>query len=447
MPKTLVNCPNCKRPIQADLRQLFDAGEDAGAKQILLSGAFNIVQCPLCGFHGNLATPIVYHDPQKELLLTFVPPEIGLPQNEQERAIGSLINQVMNKLPQEKRKAYLLQPQAALTMQGLVERILEADGITREMLQAQQQRMSLIQRLANAATDVRAEIIKQEESRFDAELFGLLDRLIETSSLSGDQESEQRLKDLHTYLLEATPFGRQLAAQIQEVQAAIESLKEAGKELTREKLLDLVIKAPNDTRLRALVSLARPGMDYVFFQMLTERIDRARAEGRTRLAQLRESLLNMTSEIDRTVEARLKLARELLNKILESDNIGEATLKNISTIDEFFLQELTRSLEEEKKQGNLEKASKLQQVVEAIQQASSATQALAFIEALLETPDDAERQKLLLENKDLITPEFLNTLSSLVYQVQSNNDVQMSEKFKSLHRQVLRFSMEKNLKA
>ena len=163
MPRTRINCPNCRQPIVADVQQLFDIGEDPSAKAKLLSGAVNFVQCPNCGYQGSLATPIVYHDPQKELLLTFVPPELGLPRDEQERLLGQLINQSVNRLKPEQRKAYLLQPQAHLTMQGLIERILEADGITREMLQSQQQKLAFLQRLLTASdTDVQGEIIRAE---------------------------------------------------------------------------------------------------------------------------------------------------------------------------------------------------------------------------------------------------------------------------------------------
>ena len=96
MPQTTVNCPNCRQLISADVRQLFDVGTDPSAKQQVLTGTLNLVNCPHCGYQGNLATPIVYHDPEKELLLTYFPPELGLPVNEQERIIGPLINQVMN---------------------------------------------------------------------------------------------------------------------------------------------------------------------------------------------------------------------------------------------------------------------------------------------------------------------------------------------------------------
>ena len=127
-------CPNCKSPLSLRVEQLLDAERDPGSKARLLSGALNHVRCPVCSWEGQLATPLVYHDPARELLLTYVPVEINMPKADQERLIGQLINQAIDQLPAERRKGYLLQPQAVLTMQGLVERILQADGITREQL-------------------------------------------------------------------------------------------------------------------------------------------------------------------------------------------------------------------------------------------------------------------------------------------------------------------------
>jgi hypothetical protein len=255
------------------------------------------------------------------------------------------------------------------------------------------------------------------------------------------------LTELQKYLLSETTFGKELSSQLQEIEAAVQSLRDAGKELTREKLLDLVIKAPNDIRLEALVSLARPGMDYVFFQQLSEKIDRARTDGRTRLVELREKLLQMIDAIDERVAVQVKQARELLSTILGSEKLEEAVMQNLPAIDEFFLQELNRSLEQANKDGDQDKLVKLQQISKAISQASQASQAIQFIEALLKAQDETSRKKLLEENKEQITPEFLNTLSNIVYQVQSGEDLELSAQFKELHRQVLHFSMEKNLNA
>src|SRR4030066_978607 len=122
MPKTRINCPNSRQPIIADIEQLFDVGQDPTAKQKFLAGMFNVAQCQSCGYQGLLATPIVYHDPAKELLLTYFPAELNLPVNEQEKMIGPLITQVTNGLPQEKRKAYLFRPQTMLTLQSMIEK-------------------------------------------------------------------------------------------------------------------------------------------------------------------------------------------------------------------------------------------------------------------------------------------------------------------------------------
>jgi len=299
----------------------------------------------------------------------------------------------------------------------------------------------------NVSNDVRFEILNQEKSLVDADLFTLLDRLHDSLEMGGDSEGEQKLADLQKYLMENSDFGQELSNQMKEVEEAVNSLREAGKELTREKLLDLVIKAPNDMRLRALVSLVRPGMDYVFFQMLSERIDRARGEGRARLVELREVLLTLTNEIDQKVEERLREARELIIKLLESDNISESTLKQLQYIDEFFLQELNRSLEEAQKHGLSGKQEKLNQILQTIQQASSASQAMAFIEALLDASDEKARLELLEKNKEIITPDFISALSNIFYQVQSSNNNELAERFSIVHRQVVRYSMEMNLKS
>ena len=119
MVKTSASCPKCHQPVILELQRLFDLNTDPEAKQKLLSGMANRVACPHCGYNGPLPTPIVYHDPENELLLTFFPPEAGVPVNQQEMTIGPLIKKVVDDLPPQKRKAYIFQPQTMLTQQRL----------------------------------------------------------------------------------------------------------------------------------------------------------------------------------------------------------------------------------------------------------------------------------------------------------------------------------------
>ncbi|MEW5868660.1 MAG: CpXC domain-containing protein [Chloroflexota bacterium] len=447
MPKTSVSCPNCRQPVPAEIDQLFDTNQDPSAKQRFLSGAFNVIQCPVCGYQGALATPLIYHDADKELLLTFVPPELNLPRQEQERMIGGLINQVISKLPQEKRKGYLFNPSTALTLQGMVERVLEAEGITREMIQAQQQRVNLVRRLMSASgEDVQDEIIQQEEALIDAEFFSLLGRFIESAMAGGDKEAAQQLAALQNSLLQKTEYGRQMQEQAGEIQAAVDELRALGNNMTREKLLELVENAPNDTRLSVMVSLVRPAMDYAFFQLLSDRIERARGDGRERLVELRTKLLEMTQEIDKQMQARQQQAQKLVEAILQSGNIGEAVYQNLQSIDDFFVQEVQQMLEAARKQGDLERSAKLNQIVEMLQQLSAPPE-LELIEEFLAVEEEDARLAFLKAHAEQITPEFIELLGNIASQAQSGDDPDLAEHAKVANRQALRFAMSKNLQA
>ncbi len=446
MPKTRINCPNCRQPIMADIDQLFDVSQDPAAKQKILSGGFNIANCPHCGFKGMVATPLVYHDSDKELLLTYFPPELALPVNEQERIIGPMITRVTNNLPQEKRKAYLFRPQAMLTMQTMVERILAADGITKEMIQAQQERMNLLQRLLNASDEVISESAAKEDRLFDNDFFNLLNRLIEASAANVDQESARRLSELQKKLLSQTTFGKQIQEQSKDVEAAIQALQSAGKNLTREKLLEMVIKTPNETQLSVLASLGRPGMDYEFFKLLSDRIDRARADGRERLIKLRDQLLEMTQAVDKQMEERLLQARKNINAIVKSTDIKETMSANFGLVDEFFVQVFNEEMEAARKAGDLEKIGKLKQVEEVVDKASAPPPEVTLIQELLEAASaDQELQKKLDEHKKEITPEFMDILSNLLVRSESGEDAELKTRLNKVFSAAIRVTMSENL--
>jgi len=161
-----------------------------------------------------------------------------------------------------------------LTRQRMVERILEEDGITHEMLEAQQKRMNFLQRLASVSPESRLEVIKQDEDLVDEELLLILQRLIQSAAAAGEEQSATALAGLQQQILENTAYGKEVLSQVQEQQSAFQALEEASKSgLTREKLLDLIVDAADsEIRLVTLVSMARGGMDYGFFQALSDRI-------------------------------------------------------------------------------------------------------------------------------------------------------------------------------
>lgn len=447
---THINCPNCRQMIAAEIEQIFDVRIDPTSKQRLISGQANIANCPHCGFHGNLSTPLLYHDPEIELLLTYMPPELNLPKDEQEKAIGKLLNEVLNSLPQEERKGYLLNPQQTFTLQGMVERVLQEDGVTKEMIEEQQVRLKLIQRMVTITDPESLEVVaKEEDKNINSEFYTLINQLVEASLANGDQNSAQQLTNLQQALLPITTFGKELQTQSKELQKVVEALENIKEELTREKLLDLVIQAPNETQISAYVSMARGGMDYEFFQQLTEKIEAAKDDEKERLTALRENLLELTARIDKEVEARLEVAEKNLNALLEVDNIAEATRQNLRSIDEFFVQALNANFAHAKENGDSDRETKIQQIVDVLEEASNqaAGPDPKFIQELIDA--DAEtRKQLMTDRSDEITSELVEALTGLLVQLDASPDNQeMTDKVRSLYREAVRMSMQASMKA
>jgi glycerophosphoryl diester phosphodiesterase len=394
--------------------------------------------------------PIVYHDPSKELLLTFFPPSLNVPVNEQEKMIGPLIKKVMDSLPMEQRKAYLLKPETMLTKQRLVERILEGDGVTPEMLEEQQKRLNLLQRLAGISPESRPEVIKQEEALVDEQLIMILQRLIQSAAASGEEESAKILSGLQQQLLENTDYGQTLLKQAEDQQAAIQSLEEASKAgLTREILLDLIVEAAdNEVKLATLVGMARGGLDYAFFELLTDRIQKSTKEEQDDLNALRETLLEMTHDIDEAMKEQEEISSNLLDEILKQDNIEEATMQALPGISEIFLDVLRKRIQEARSANDEDLLKKLQAVTSAIQKVSAPGANIELIEALIQTQDEAAVNKLLADNADEITDEFMSFLLNLMNQTsQQQGREAAAEKLQQIYRLALRFTMKRNLES
>jgi hypothetical protein len=451
MPQTQIACPRCRQPITANVEQLFDVTQDPQAKQRLLGGVSNMARCPHCGYQGRLATPIVYHDNEKELLLTYFPPELSMPLNEQERLIGPMIKQVTDRLPPEKRKGYLLKPIPNLTYESMVQTILSKDGITPEMLKEQQDRVQVIERLLQASSkDVRSELIKQNINLFDEQFFALFSRLAQSAAGSGQEPMARAMVDLQTQLLEETEFGRNLKESVGELEAATKALQEVGQGLTREKLLDIVLESPSDARVRAYATIARGGMDYQFFQLLSEKIDKASSDEKARLEALREKLLDFTNEIDKQMEARSKQAQEFVESLLAQEDIVKAVRDNLNNFTQDAVDVVNQLLRQASEKSDYTRMGKLQKMVEILREVSTPPE-VAFIEQLLDAPDDGTLDQMLDANKDLLNDQFMEALIGLVAQVdqaseQGNPEAKaLGEKLSKVYKSALKYSMQRNM--
>lgn len=452
MAQTQIACPRCRQIIPAQVEQLFDVTADPAAKQRLVSGASNRARCQFCGYDGNLATPIVYHDADKELLLTYFPAELGLPANEQEKLIGPLINKVVNNLPAEKRKAYLFRPQNFLVYQSLIEKILEGDGVSKEMLDEQQKRVNLIQRLMQITSpDVRAEVIKQEEAMLDEPFFAIFNKLVEAAIKSNQQQTAQMMSALQEELMDGSEYGRKLKAQFGELEAAIQSLQAVGSGLTRETLLDLLLAAPNPQRVQALVSLTRNGLDYSFFQILSEKLEKASAEERAKLETLREQVLEYTNQLDKAAEGQMKEADAFIEEILAAPDVAQATAENIEQFNnDIVAKALEGKLREASQNKDSARIEKMQQMVMVLQQASTPPE-LALINELLQYADDElSILPVLKAHESELNEELPGMIASLMQQVETQGEKsaqndEIMRRLDILYKAILKLSMQKNL--
>ncbi len=451
MPQTQIACPRCRQMIAANIEQLFDVTQDPQAKQRLLGGGSNMARCPHCGYQGRLATPIVYHDNEKELLLTFFPPELGMPLNEQERMIGPMIKQITEKLPPEKRKGYLLRPMPSFTYDSMIQTILGKDGITPEMLKAQQDRVLVVEKLIQASSgEVRSELIKQNDGLFDEQFFALFSRLAQSAMASGQEPVAQQLLEVQKQLLEETEFGRGLKESVGEMEAAQKSLQEAGQGLTREKLLDFAIASPTAARLKAYVSLVRGGFDYQFFQILTEKIEKSTGDEKNKLEAVRDKLLELTNEIDKQMEARFKQSQEFVESLLTHDDVVKAVHDNLDKFTQDSVDIVNQLLKQASEKNDYTRMGKLQKMVEVLRQASTPPE-VEFVEHLLDAPDQAALEGMLEANKELINDQFMEALIGLVAQVdqaaeQGTPEAKaLSDKLSVVYKTALKFSMKKNI--
>jgi hypothetical protein len=376
-----------------------------------------------------------------------------MPLNEQERLIGPMITQITNRLPPEKRKGYLLKPTANLTYESMMETILGKDGITPEMIKAQQERLNLIDRLLQITTaDVRSEVIRQNTKLIDEQFFALFSRLIQAGTQSGEEQLAKQMSDLQKQLLTETEYGRQLQEQVGELEAAAKSLQEVGKGLTREKLLDLMIQAPSEARVKAYVSLARNGMDYTFFQNLTEMIDKASGDQKKKLEDLRTKLLDLTNEIDKQLEARYKQSQEFVEKLLEQDDVAKATKDNLRSFTQDAVEVVQRSLRQASEKNDYARMGKLQKMMEVLEEASTPPPEVAFIEQLLDAPDEAAIEKMLNDNAAMVNEAFTDALNGLVLQIDgqaqqgSAEAKSVAEKLQKVYKTALKFSMKQKMK-
>lgn len=419
---TSIACPFCRQPITIQVRQIIDVTEEPQLKRDLLGGRLNAFTCPACKNASALATPFLYHDADKELALLFIPMNLNVKEADQQRMIGRLTQAVLTSLTPEKRKAYLLQPQQFFNVKTLIETVLQADGVTPDMLAAEQKRVDLIQLLLDT-TDTAAldTLIKDHDADVDLAFFQLITSALMGASANRQRPEVEQLAHVRDRLLALTTVGQKLNQQQQVVDAFTANP-------SRETLLAQLEAAADPEMREALLAMGRAFLDYPFFQALTGKIDAAKAAGQTaevnRLTTLRKEILAVRDKIDAqakaVVDAKIDLLRELISA--PENELEKRVQAHMTDVDDLFFEILAQNLQAAQQQGEQAALARLQKIGDAAMRVMQAAQPpeVRFVNTLLQIEYPNQTRELLERNKQVLGPEFIDWMTGLAEELRED---------------------------
>ncbi len=426
---TSIACPFCRQPITIQVHQIVDVNEQPELKQLLLAGRLNSFTCPHCRNSGALATPFFYHDADKELALLFIPMNVNAKEADQQKMIGRLTQQVMNNLPAEKRKAYLLQPQQFFNLKTMIETILQADGITPEMLAKEEARLNFLQELVDTIDDAKLDdLIKLHDADFDLTLFQLLNSALAAAAADRQREEFERVQHIRDRALELTTLGQRIKQQQNFIDAF-------SNNPTRENLLEQLI-ATDDVEIREiLLTMGRSLLDYPFFQALTAKIDAAKKDGQAeeeaKLTALRKEILATRDKIDAQAQAVMDNKAALLRELVSTPeaDLEQAIKAHLPDIDDFFFEVLTQNLQRAQ-QSDPQVFAQLQKVGDAAMRVVQGTQPpeVRFINTLLQIEYPTQTKDLLEHNKQVLGPEFIGWMEGLAGELRENGRAETADR-------------------
>jgi len=426
---TPATCSRCGHQFGATAERILDLEKDPTAKTRLLSGRVNIARCPACGAEGALNLPFVYHDRSKELLLAYMPPSFGANEAERQKVLGELTNAVMNSLPPEQRKAYLLQPKMFFTMQSMAETILQADGVTKEMMDAQRAHVDLINEMLQARDPAAfQQVLDQNRDKIDYDFFQTLAASAEAAQASGQERVAQVLNSLSIRLMQefGLPVGEEIAG-------------EGSKGLLgREGLVALLDDAQDDEEFRTLVSYGRPLMDYTFFQEITAQMEAAKAQGdeakAKRLSEMRARIVQVAEEMDAASKQVINQATSLLSGALQAEDPEAYLREHLNEMSEAFFVVLSTNLNAAERDGHPEWVAKMEQIgdiaIRLIQEA--APPEVQLLNRLLAAPYPDGTLQILRENAAMVTAELVDAMRLIAEDLTRQGNLPAADKVKKV---------------
>ncbi len=422
--QTQITCPQCNTAVAADIHQLIDVDQVPQFKQMLMQGALNVAQCRNCGWTGQVASPFVYHESAHDLLISFVPMELNMPYDQQEKMMGQMVRAIVENVPMEKRRAYLLQPQQMMRWQTFMETILGTEGITKEMIARQQKQGELMQKLSKADNDVCDYLLAQPENArlIDEQFIGMVQNMLQQAVQAQATEVMVGLSNLNARLLTTTDVGKRMEEkQIALQKMGIEAKAEGG--VSPPLLLKHVLQNQDDDEIIDILVSSSGALSYEFFAGLSARIDDAAKakDGATVdcLTAVRTRLLALYDEMRKASELMVQETVTVIDAILAAENRQQAIAQNAGQIDELFMNILEQQINQARQNSDLERTVALQELQAQINgmMEQQMPPEMMLISQMLEAQSAAELDQIMDANAALVGPDLLQMMDMLAQEI------------------------------
>jgi hypothetical protein len=197
-----------------------------------------------------------------------------------------------------------------------------------------------------------------------------------------------------------------------------------------------------------LVAFGRPLLDYIFFQSLTSEIEAASGEEeKERLTKLRKEILDIRDQLDREAQALYAARAALLRDLLTSDNPRELARRRITEIDDAFLNVLGANLQEAQKAENEDALNALHEIWNVVigLMEEAMPPELRLINRLMAAEDEVTIERLLEENRNLVTQRMAQFVEQSEAETREEGDTETAEQMALVLKRMRRMLAEEML--
>lgn len=394
-PETIAaRCPGCGSQVSGEVVTIVDAANDI-ERSALLGGRLNVLRCPACNQPVIVEVPLLYFDTEAEIALLHLPGAMGVSREESERAVGRLTNRVIDALPPDLRKSYLLQPRTFSTSRSFLEALFEANGVSADDLRRARLDSALVEELAGLREPEQLRQRLQQEGRLDDVTLPRLAAAMAEAAAADDDDDR----------------GTRLSALADRLASIVGSVP-----ITFEELLDSLHAARESGALVEAVAGLRPVLDYAFFAELTRRAEAAEGPRARQLTDLRHDLLTISDDLDALAAAELERANDTMRAILEADDLAAAVRRRARALDGPFLTVLdtyVRNAGRTADAGLLQRLETIRQIVLEAFEARMPPRA-RLVNQLARAAAETDIQRLLDESREVVDAELLAAIRSAI---------------------------------